>query len=78
MGFYPVAVILQDNTQITHITQNNTPHSKHSTQNYTSYKRYTTQNEYNANTKRIQCKYFHYNKNNYNYFTQIKKQVTKQ
>jgi hypothetical protein len=28
MGFYPVALVLQwDNTQITHITQNNTPHS---------------------------------------------------
>jgi hypothetical protein len=25
---------IRHNTQITHITQNNTPHSKHSTQNY--------------------------------------------
>jgi hypothetical protein len=49
---------IRDNTQITHITQNNTPRSKkHSTQNYTNNKGHTTRNEYNYN----------YNKNNYNY-----------
>jgi hypothetical protein len=51
---------IRHNTQITHITQNNTLHSKHSTQNYTSNEGHTTQNEYNANTiynynKNVQC-----------------------
>jgi hypothetical protein len=33
MGFYPVAVVLQeDNMQITYITQNNTPHSNETQQ----------------------------------------------
>jgi hypothetical protein len=42
---------IRHNTQITHITQNNTPHSNnHSTQNYTNNKGHTTHNEYNANT----------------------------
>jgi nicotinic acid mononucleotide adenylyltransferase len=41
MVLYPVAVVLQYDTthKITHITQNNTPHSKkHSTQYYTNNK----------------------------------------
>jgi hypothetical protein len=38
-------------TQITHITQNNTPHSnKTQHKNYTNNKGHTTHNEYNANT----------------------------
>jgi hypothetical protein len=42
---------IRHNTQITHITQNNTPHSnKQSTQNYTNNKGHTTHNEYNENT----------------------------
>jgi hypothetical protein len=42
---------IRHNTQITHITQNNTPDStKHSTQNYTNNKGHATYNEYNANT----------------------------
>jgi hypothetical protein len=46
-----MAVVLQkDNTQITHITQKNTPHAnKHRTQNYTNHKGHTTHTEYNAN-----------------------------
>jgi hypothetical protein len=48
-------------TQITHITQNNTPHSKHSTENYTSNKGHTTQ----MNTMQIRftttmCIYFNW------------------
>jgi hypothetical protein len=42
---------IRHNTQISHITQNNIPHSnKHSTQNYTNNKGHTAHNEYNANT----------------------------
>jgi hypothetical protein len=42
---------IRHNTQITHITQNNTPHSnKHITQNYTNNKGHTTHTECNANT----------------------------
>jgi hypothetical protein len=40
---------IRHNTQITHITQNDTPHSKHSTQNYNN-KGHTTHNVYNENT----------------------------
>jgi hypothetical protein len=44
-GFLPggTDTTIRHNTQITHITQNNTPHSKHSTRNYTSSKGHTTQ-----------------------------------
>jgi hypothetical protein len=40
---------IRHNTQITHITQNNTLHSKLSIQYYANNKGHTTQNEYNAN-----------------------------
>jgi hypothetical protein len=52
-GFLPGSsgTTIRHNTQITHITHNNTPHSiKHSTQNYTNNKEHTTHNAYNANT----------------------------
>jgi hypothetical protein len=49
-GFLPggSGTTIRHNTQITHITQNNTPRSN--TQNYTHNKGHTTHNEYNANT----------------------------
>jgi hypothetical protein len=46
-----IGTTIRHNIQITHVTQNGTPHSnKHSTQNYTNNKGHTTHNEYNANT----------------------------
>jgi ABC-type microcin C transport system permease subunit YejB len=44
------------NTQMTHITQNNTHHAQteHSTQNYTNNKGQPTNNECNANTLQLQ------------------------
>jgi hypothetical protein len=48
---------IRHNTQITHITQNNTPHSNKAQHT----KLHTTQNEYSENM------IFNYNKNNYNY-----------
>jgi ABC-type transport system involved in multi-copper enzyme maturation permease subunit len=45
-------ITMRHNTQITHITQNNTPRSNEiqHTQNYTHNKGHTTHHEYNANT----------------------------
>jgi hypothetical protein len=53
MGFLPggSGTTTRHNTQLTHITQNNTTlKQKHSTQNYTNNKGHSIHNKYNANT----------------------------